>query len=62
MSFSGLWDLSKCLGCGEDSPSWAGQWGWPPAVSSIILALGTVFPHASTCPVLTLLRLRIQLL
>ena len=34
--------------------------GWPPVISSIILALGTVFPCASTCPILTLLRLRIQ--
>ena len=34
--------------------------GWPPVISSIILALGTVSPCASTCPILTLLRLRIQ--
>lgn len=34
--------------------------GWPPVISPIILALGRVSPCASTCPILTLLRLRIQ--
>lgn len=47
--FLRVWSPELYVGCVEDSPSWTRQWV-ASVISSIILALGTVFPVPVPAP------------